>query len=158
MGGPLGNKHAVGNKGGGRLRKFTSANEMFDVGLRYIEDRISKEQHLTITGLYIALGIVKSTFLEYESGRYDDDINVFSDLLKELKQRIEDYAENRLFGNNPTGAIFALKNYGWKDKTETELTGPNGGPIQLTNVTKLPDADLLKLEEILARNEALLPE
>ena len=37
--------------------------------------------------------------------------------------KIENGYEKRLFENNPTGSIFALKNMGWKDKTETEHSG-----------------------------------
>jgi len=71
-----------------------------------------------------------------------------------LKQRIENYAENRLFGNNPTGAIFALKNYGWKDKREVEQTGHSGGPIQLTNISTMSDDDLRQMVEIMERGLA----
>jgi hypothetical protein len=31
--------------------------------------------------------------------------------------------EEQLSGTAPTGSIFALKNMGWKDKTETEISG-----------------------------------
>ena len=154
MAAPIGNKYAVGNKGGGRPRKFTSAEEMYSVGLQYIEESLANDQHLTFTGLCIALGTVKSTYWEYEDGNYDTDEQVFSPLLKSLKQRIENYAENRLFGNNPTGAIFALKNYGWKDKHEVEQTGTSGGPIQLTNVSAMSDDDLRQMVEIMERGQA----
>jgi hypothetical protein len=116
---PKGNKYAVGNKGG-RPRKFDNPDEIYQAGLKYIEDKLSKDEHLTFTGLCIALGVVKDTFNDYESGKYDEDNKVFSVPLKDLKQRVENYAETKLFGNNPTGAIFALKNYGWKDKQEIE--------------------------------------
>jgi len=153
MAAPIGNQYAVGNKGGGRPRKFTSAEEMYSVGLQYIEESLANDQHLTFTGLCIALGTVKATYWEYEDGNYDTDEQVFSPLLKSLKQRIENYAELRLFGNNPTGAIFALKNYGWKDKHEVEQTGSSGGPIQLTNVSAMSDDDLRQMVEIMERGQ-----
>lgn len=129
MGAPKGNKYAVGNKGGGRPRKFDSADEIYQEGLQYIEGILAEDKHLTFTGLCIALGTTKETFNEYESGKYDTDNEVFSILLKDLKQRCENYAENRLYGNNPTGAIFALKNYGWKDKQEIEQN--NTGAVEI---------------------------
>jgi hypothetical protein len=53
----------------------------------------------------------------------------FSDTIKKIDEELE----NRLFKFalinkvNPTMAIFSLKNnFGWKDKTETELTGKDG--------------------------------
>jgi hypothetical protein len=39
------------------------------------------------------------------------------------------YEEN-LRANNPTGSIFALKNMGWKDKTETGLTDKDGNDVK----------------------------
>lgn len=158
MAAPKGNKFAVGNSGGGRPRKFDSADEVYSAGLAYIDETLANEQHLTFTGLCIALGTVKTTYWEYEEGKYDTDEQVFSILLKDLKQRIENYAESKLFGNNPTGAIFALKNYGWKDKQETEITGPNGGPLEITAVQPLNEDDLKQIEAILAKHQTLLPE
>ena len=40
-----------------------------------------------------------------------------------------------LQGQNCTGAIFALKNLGWIDKTSQEITGKDGEP--LTTVKKV---------------------
>jgi hypothetical protein len=34
-----------------------------------------------------------------------------------------------LYNGQCTGAIFALKNMGWSDKTQTELTGANGSDL-----------------------------
>jgi len=31
--------------------------------------------------------------------------------------------EKALQGHSPTGAIFALKNFGWRDKQDVELSG-----------------------------------
>jgi hypothetical protein len=46
----------------------------------------------------------------------------FSYTIKETTLRIEEFAEKQLFVGNPTGAIFWLKNKGWKDKTESDIT------------------------------------
>lgn len=53
--------------------------------------------------------------------------------LSDTLKKIDEELENRLFKLalvnkvNPTMAIFSLKNnFGWKDKTETELTGKDG--------------------------------
>ena len=59
----------------------------------------------------------------------------FVDAVKELKTHCENYAESKIYGNNPAGAIFALKNYGWTDKQTQEHTGPNGGPIQIRTLS-----------------------
>jgi len=56
----------------------------------------------------------------------------FFGTVKEAKMRIQAFIEQRLYENNPTGCIFNLKNnFGWKDKTETEHSTPEGKPFQL---------------------------
>lgn len=137
MAAPKGNKFAVGNPGGGRPQKFTNAKEMYEIGKLYIDDCLENEKHITFTGLCIAMGTTKDTFNEYESGKFDTDKEVFSTLLKELRLYCENYAENKLYGNNPTGAIFALKNYGWKDKQEIEQTVSGSIEVTFSN----PDLD-----------------
>ena len=57
---------------------------------------------------------------------------------------------NALFDNaesgNVTAQIFFLKaRAGWREKQEVELTGPNGGPIQTLDTSKLSDAALKEL-------------
>jgi len=44
---------------------------------------------------------------------------------------IENEYEKLLISNNTTGAIFALKNFGWTDKQEHELSGG----VTINNVT-----------------------
>lgn len=51
--------------------------------------------------------------------------------------RVENAYEQRLGEHSPTGAIFALKNFGWKDKTEAEVN-TNG---TLNVVVGLPKLD-----------------
>ena len=75
-------------------------------------------QPSTITGLCLFLGFEsRQSFYDYE------DKPEFSYIVKRLRMKIENGYEKRLFENNPTGSIFALKNMGWKDKTETEHSG-----------------------------------
>lgn len=72
----------------------------------------------TITGLALALGTTRDLLIDYE------EKDEFSDTIKEAKSKVHNYAERALFGNNPTGPIFNLKNnYGWRDKTEQENSG-----------------------------------
>jgi hypothetical protein len=71
----------------------------------------------TITGLALALDTTRETLLDYE------DRQEFSDTVKKAKLRCEHYNEQMLFTNSPTGTIFNLKNnYGWRDKTEQDLS------------------------------------
>ena len=58
-----------------------------------------------------------------------------------------------------TAAIFWLKNRQpskWRDTQNIELTGANGGPIEVNNIQALNYDDLLQLESILSKTQ--LPE
>jgi hypothetical protein len=58
----------------------------------------------------------------------------------------------RLAEKNAAMAIFLGKNYlGQSDKLDHQHTGANGGPIQTFDLSKLPEADLDKLESLLQR-------
>lgn len=76
---------------------------------------------LTITGLAVALDTSRDVLLDYENKPENAQ---FSNTIKRAKNIIHTYAEEYLFeGKNQTGAIFNLKNnYGWVDRTETDLT------------------------------------
>jgi len=89
----------------------------------------ANETPLTITGLALALGMTSRRQLIEYSEREE-----FHNTIKDAKLRCEQFAEARLFGNSPTGAIFALKNYGWSDRNETVLSGPDGGPIEIKGI------------------------
>lgn len=74
----------------------------------------------TVTGLALHLGFTsRQAILNYE------DDPKFIDAIKTAKLRVENQYEEALFSKNPAGAIFALKNFGWSDKqeTETKLSG-----------------------------------
>lgn len=74
--------------------------------------------HPTVTGLALFLGFNNRTSLWEYTKR-----PAFSDTVKRAIARIEQYAENQLFDNpKPTGAIFWLKNHGWKAEEDKSLT------------------------------------
>ena len=112
----------------GRPLKFQDVEEMQHSIDEFFALCDEKEEPYTITGLAIHLGTFRSVLCDYQ---LKDD---FSNTIKMAKQRCENYAEKRLYTSpNPSGPIFALKNYDWSDKQTTELTGPNGGPIATIN-------------------------
>jgi len=85
----------------------------------------------TIMGLALALGMTRETLCQYaKDGR-------FSDIVKKAKQTVEMYVEEMLLeGKNAAGPIFWLKNHAeYRDKTEQEHTGKDGGPIQVQDLT-----------------------
>jgi len=108
---------------GGRPLKFKSAAEITEKADKYFAAQREAEQPITVTGLCMALGVVRHTLDDYQADKYKAVDPEFSMAVKKAKLICENYAETRLYGNNPTGAIFALKNFGWKDKFETEHSG-----------------------------------
>lgn len=72
---------------------------------------------LTISGLVYFLGFSsRDSFYEYEKKEE------FTDILKKARLRIEMNYEELLFDAKCTGAIFALKNLGWEDRSRTDIT------------------------------------
>jgi hypothetical protein len=85
----------------------------------YFKESLTSERPVTFSGLALALGYNSRTQL-WENSKGQKPI---SEPIKKAMMRIEEAYEERLHGNSPTGAIFALKNRGWQDKTEVELSG-----------------------------------
>lgn len=70
---------------------------------------------ITITGLAYFLGF------ESRQSLYDyEQRGEFSYIIKRARLFIESSYEKKLSGKEVGGAIFALKNMGWKDKTEVD--------------------------------------
>ncbi len=84
------------------------------------------EKIYTITGLCLFCGFEdRHSMLDYEKRPE------FSRTMKKARTRIECEYETNLSGKNPTGSIFALKNFGWRDKTEVEISNPGAERIAL---------------------------
>jgi len=74
------------------------------------------EDQWTITGLAMALDTSRQTLVEYE------EKDEFIDAVKKAKLKVENGYEKDLKKSGRSGTIFALKNFDWKDKTETDHT------------------------------------
>ncbi len=100
----------------GRPMKFNSPQEIEKLADEYFKMCDEKGKPYTITGLALALDTDRRTLLNYEE---KDD---FFPTIKKIKQKVENYAEEKLFnGSNTAGVIFNLKNnYGWVDKQEVD--------------------------------------
>jgi len=119
-----------GENKGGRPALFetdeqlkTKVDEYFDFikGAQSGGVWIELPEPATITGLALYLGFEsRQSFYDYE------EKDEFSYTIKRARMRIENQYEKNLSGNNCTGSIFALKNLGWKDKTEQDLNVSGG--------------------------------
>lgn len=103
-------KHA-----GGRPPKFTTPEELEAACNEFISNNAGK---MTITGLAMWLGFDSRQSL-YDYGKRSE----FSYIINNARLAVENDYELSLRSISVTGSIFALKNMGWKDKTETELSG-----------------------------------
>ena len=128
----------------GRPPLFNSVNELEEKINEYFNSGIKKRTVLigrapnqekieievpTITGLAYFLGFEsRQSFYDYENNKD------FSYTIKRARLFIEVEYEEQLQYGNTTGAIFALKNMGWRDKLETDNT--HSGEIKITREIK----------------------
>ena len=140
---PKGNKNAVGNNGG-RPPIHTDPEHLESLVRDYFEwiegeegERdaiignddegkpivgkekywIRKPEPPTVTGLTLHIGFSsKSTLYEYA------EKVEFTDSIKKGLTIIEKYHETKVsYGDKCVGNIFVLKNFGWSDKSETDI-------------------------------------
>jgi hypothetical protein len=85
---------------------------------RVVTVKREPRKNVTITGLAYHLGFEsRQSFYDYE------EREEYSYIIKRARLLVEMSYEERLSGQACTGAIFALKNMGWKDKTEQLIEG-----------------------------------
>jgi len=117
----------------GRPLKIETPKQMENILNEYF--KTTDENKITITGICLALGLDKSTFYDYEKREE------YKDIVKQARMIVENSYEISLRENGRTGDIFALKNFGWRDKVEYEDSGNKNGVIEdlveaLKNVKK----------------------
>jgi len=101
-----------------------------------VDEYFETEGKPTIAGLAVFLDMDRQTLYNY---RERDE---FFDILKRAVNKVEAKYEGRLiYENNPTGVIFALKNMGWKDKTESEVRVDGGVQLVFTDATPINAED-----------------
>jgi len=129
MAAPKGNLFALGNKGGAPP-VFNTPDEIYDKALAYFEDiqDTKGKVKVTVSGLAFYLGF-ESRQSMYDYKKKEE----FSYIIKRLCLFVEHCYESQLYTFNATGAIFALKNMGWMDKQQTDIT-TNGKDIQLPQI------------------------
>lgn len=115
---------------GGRPAKFDNPEDLQKKVDEYFDWAKQENNGIkTITGLALFLGFEsRQSIYDYEKD------GTFSYIIKNARLRVEEGYEERLHTGIPTGAIFALKNMGWKDKVETGFTDNDGkdvSPVQI---------------------------
>lgn len=174
MSAPTGNKFAVGLETSGRPPVYDSPDSLVakineylewakgeshtETKTRMVRDRESGEkipeeyeaevwdrepERLTVTGMALFLGFSSRQSM-YDYAKKDE----YSYIVKRAIMVIENGYEIMLSEGSPTGAIFALKNMGWKDSVAVDHT-TNGKDIN-GDFSKLTDAEL---DAIIAEEE-----
>lgn len=124
----------------GRPPIYESLDEILPK-LQEWEETLKEGYKPTVTGLALALGFCsKDTLYAYR------DKPIFSYSIKRALLIVENGYEKSLRESGATGSIFALKNMGWKDKTETDLT-TNGKEINQPSTIVFKKFDKEKEDE-----------
>lgn len=119
----------------GRPRLFATPEDFESKVYEYQQHCEDKPEPVTWTGLALFMGFSsRQSINEYK--KYDG----FSDAVKKAQTFVEYHYELRLNGDRPTGAIFALKNMGWSDKSEEKPQETKPLEIVIKRAVK-PDAD-----------------
>lgn len=98
---------------------------------------VYRRRPYTIVGLARHLGFKSRNSLLHYEGKPE-----FADVIIDAKMRVEEQRSEQLIDRSgiPGGIIFDLKNnHGWRDESSVEVSGPNGGPIQL-GLASMPPA------------------
>lgn len=106
----------------GRPLKFSTPEELQEQIDNYLES--TEREEYTVTGLALAIGTNRQVLMDYENREG------YAHIVKRAKCIIENAYELSLRKSGRSGDIFALKNFGWKDKQEIE----HGGDIKVTKV------------------------
>jgi hypothetical protein len=99
---------------GGRPLKFQSVEDLQKMIDQYFE--VTPVDEWTWTGLALALDTSRETLSEYRQRPE------FVDPLKRALLKIENQYEIDTKKHGRAGSIFALKNFGWRDRIETDVT------------------------------------
>lgn len=98
----------------GRPLKFKTVEELEEKVQNYFNT--TKREEWTITGLALALDTSRETLINYQNKEE------YFDTIKKAKDMVEHSYEIDLKKTGRTGTIFALKNFDWRDKMETDIT------------------------------------
>ena len=118
---------------GGRPRKFTKKRIKEIIAL--FDEYIEENDVPIVSEFAYQNDILRESLYDYKE---------FSTVLKKCIAKKESQLEKlSLLGEISTPmAIFSLKQLGWSDKQQTEISGKDGGPIRITKADDLTDDEL----------------
>ena len=102
----------------GRPPVNLTPEEVTEKAIAYFQQCIAEKRKPAITGLALALGYMSRQSLIDAANARD---GYLSDAINTAKALVELSYEEQLRTKLSLGAIFALKNFGWKDRQEIDL-------------------------------------
>lgn len=126
----------------GRPLKFSSPQVLMEAIEKYFEE--TPEEMLAVSGLALYLGTTREKLMDYQ------ERDAFRDIVKMAKLRIELSYEQSLRKSGRVGDIFALKQFGWKDKQEIDQTVHGSVDLSFKDssteeLLKLAEADIIDI-------------
>lgn len=121
---------------GGRPPYFDTPEQFTEAADKYFAWCIAERRPFTVTGLALFCGFSSIQSLNDTAKR-----DGFSEPVKKAKLVVEMGYEENLSGANATGSIFALKNFGWKDKQEHDVTNHNDLDSMLSRIKGADDGE-----------------
>lgn len=130
---------------GGRPLKLKSPKKTQAIVDEYFVLCETEKKPVTITGLSLALGITRETFLEYAKG--EGEHSRLSDIFKKARLRVEHAYELRgMAAMNPAFCIFILKNMGYSDRQDVNVNAS----LRPSEYTEQEEAELRELARLRA--------
>lgn len=115
----------------GRPLMFSTPHALEDALETYFES--TPREEWTVTGLALALGTSRQVLVDYA------ERDGYAELVNRAKLRVENAYEISLRKHGRSGDIFALKNFGWKDKTEQDINANVTGQLSWARYEKPDD-------------------
>ena len=94
----------------GRPLLFETPEDLKKAINKYFEE--TEEKEITVTGLALALGTSRESLNNYSKKEG------YQDIVNQARLIVQNSYEKDLRRQGRSGDIFALKNFGWKDKQE----------------------------------------
>jgi len=129
----------------GRPRRIKSPAEFEILAAQYFDKCDKEKKPYLITGLALALGLCSRAEL-FDYGSYDE----FEFVARQAIARVEMSYEQRLQEGKPVGAIFALKNMGWRDERHVDNTSSDGSMTAAGAVNVALDTSKLSTDQLAA--------
>ena len=107
-------------------RRYTP-KQMFENGIRYFQITLAYNQPITFTGMAMFMGFNRIHFLNMMNNKLmHEDYSFLIDFMS-FCEMFNEYAAHKK--QNPAGAIFILKNFGWSDRIDMNFNATGTGEM-----------------------------